>query len=139
MSFLIYLLLESNQLSINDLLKNVKDSSAGVKKLRHWNKKRLLDTPLEKPEALKVKRTVNYEVTAKEMSKWDAVVEANRNASHLEFPLNQQTLTLEPATQVVKRIEPKTKLEREVSELLSKSSNTMTDNRVRLFKCHIYS
>lgn len=121
---------EGDQLSINDLLRNVKDSSAGVKKLRHWHKKRLLSKPLEKPEASKLKRTVNYEVTAKEVSKWDPVVEANRNASHIEFPLNQPTLALEPATQTIKRIEPKTKLEREVSELLNKSANNLTDNKV---------
>ena len=88
-----------------------------------------MDAPLEKPMADLIKRKVNYNLTTKTLEKWDPVVEANRNASQIHFPLKQETLSLKPATEVIKQLQPKTKLEREVAELLNKSENNMTDNR----------
>jgi len=109
----------------------VKDSSGSVKKqLRHWDKKKLLEAPLEKPIADQIKRQVAYDQTKQEVSKWDSVVEANRNAPQLSFPLKQGNLRLEPAREIVKHFAPKTKLEIEVSELLKKSDNVITEDKV---------
>ncbi len=120
-----------NQISINELLKSVKDSSGNLKKqLRHWDKKKLLEPPLEKPVAQKIKRKVAFDETVEEVSKWDSVVDANRNASQLHFPLKQNNLRLEPAREFVKHFEPKTKLEIEVSELLKNSDNNVTEDKV---------
>ncbi|CAG2160014.1 unnamed protein product [Oppiella nova] len=118
-----------NQLSIDDLLKNVRETTVSVKKLKHWSKKRLLDEPLEKIVSDKIKRAVNYEVTAKELRKWDQVVAANRTAPQLQFPLKQEALSLEPSRAVVKHFRPKTKLELQVAELLNKSENNLTDDK----------
>ncbi|CAG2119480.1 unnamed protein product, partial [Medioppia subpectinata] len=118
-----------NQISINDLLKDVNDTNISVKKLKHFNKKRLLDQPLEKIVSDKIKRTVNYDKTSKELKKWDSVVNTNRNAPQLQFPLKQQLLTLEPSREVTKQYRPKTKLELEVAELLGKSENNLTDDK----------
>ena len=120
-------------MTINDLLKNVKEIKGGLKKLKHWDKKHLMSEPLEKPIASQIKRKVNYNLTTKTLTKWDPIVESNRNASQLQFPLKQEILTLKPAQEVVKRFTPKTKLEKEVSELLNKSENNLTDNKVMNF------
>jgi U3 small nucleolar RNA-associated protein 14 len=127
-------------LTINDLLKNVKEVKGGLKKLKHWDKKHLMSEPLEKPIASQIKRKVNYNLTTKTLTKWDPIVESNRNASQLQFPLKQEILTLKPAQEVVKRFTPKTKLEKEVSELLNKSENNLTDNKVMdfFFNCILF-
>jgi U3 small nucleolar RNA-associated protein 14 len=109
----------------------VKDSSGSLKKeLRHWDKKRLLEPPLEKPIAEKIKRKVAFDETVGEVSKWDSVVDANRNASQLHFPLKQNNLRLEPARQFVKHFTPKTQLEIQVSQLLTNSDNNVTEDKV---------
>ncbi|XP_054164102.1 U3 small nucleolar RNA-associated protein 14 homolog B-like [Oppia nitens] len=121
---------DKTKLSINDLLSEVRDTGTGnLKKLKHWHKRRLLDEPLERSEAKKIKRAVNYDQTGRALTKWDPVVDSNRAASQLKFPLNQKTLSLEPAKEVVKKFTPKTPMELQIAEMLSKSENTLTDDK----------
>ena len=42
--------------------------------------KRVLDKPLEKPQADRLKRGLGYDTTKKNLGRWDAVVSQNRNA-----------------------------------------------------------
>lgn len=44
-----------------------------------------------------------YEGVSKEVSKWDQVVQTNRKAEHLSFPLNQDVVGLQTTDQFVKK------------------------------------
>jgi U3 small nucleolar RNA-associated protein 14 len=48
-----------------------------------------LDVPLAKPIKERLERQAAYEETKREVSKWQPLVKANREADHLEFPLNE--------------------------------------------------
>ncbi|XP_011186685.2 U3 small nucleolar RNA-associated protein 14 homolog C [Zeugodacus cucurbitae] len=54
--------------------------------------KKLLDKPLEKPQADRVKRGLGYDKTKKNLERWDAVVSQNRNAETQVFPLRSETI-----------------------------------------------
>ncbi|KAJ8931161.1 hypothetical protein NQ314_015963 [Rhamnusium bicolor] len=52
------------------------------------NKSKTLPTPLEKPQADRIRRSVNYEKSRLQLDRWEALVTSNRAASHLTFPLD---------------------------------------------------
>lgn len=53
-----------------------------------------LPKPLEKPVAEQIKRRIGFELVKKQLKSWDAVVESNRVADHLVFPLNESRLNV---------------------------------------------
>ncbi|XP_004534100.1 U3 small nucleolar RNA-associated protein 14 homolog A [Ceratitis capitata] len=54
--------------------------------------KKVLDKPLEKPQADRIKRGLGYDKTKKNLNRWDAVVTHNRNAETQVFPLRSETI-----------------------------------------------
>uniref|UniRef100_A0A1I8PSK9 U3 small nucleolar RNA-associated protein 14 homolog A n=1 Tax=Stomoxys calcitrans TaxID=35570 RepID=A0A1I8PSK9_STOCA len=56
--------------------------------------KKVLDKPLEKPAAERIKRTIGYEDVKTKLAKWDAVVTSNRAAETQVFPLKSETVYL---------------------------------------------
>jgi len=48
-----------------------------------------LDVPLAKPIKERLERQAAYEETKNEISKWQPIVKANREADHLHFPINE--------------------------------------------------
>lgn len=51
-------------------------------------KSKTLPAPLEKPQAERIRRSINYEKSRLQFDKWEALVTANRAAAQLVFPLN---------------------------------------------------
>jgi len=49
-----------------------------------------LSAPLSEPQSERLQRKAATEVVHKEVSKWDAAVQAHRSAPHMSFPLNMQ-------------------------------------------------
>uniref|UniRef100_A0A034WGJ6 U3 small nucleolar RNA-associated protein 14-like protein A n=1 Tax=Bactrocera dorsalis TaxID=27457 RepID=A0A034WGJ6_BACDO len=54
--------------------------------------KKVLDKPLEIPQANRLKRGLGYDKTKKNLGRWDAVVSQNRNAETQVFPLRSETI-----------------------------------------------
>ncbi|EFA08495.1 U3 small nucleolar RNA-associated protein 14 homolog A [Tribolium castaneum] len=77
---------------LNDLAKTLKSRksrlkiSENVKKIQRHS--RTLPKPLKKPQANRIRRSVAYEKTRLELDRWEATVTANRVATNLSFPLD---------------------------------------------------
>lgn len=52
------------------------------------NKNKTLPIPLEKPQAERIRRSINYEKSRLQLDRWEALVTSNRVAPQLTFPLN---------------------------------------------------
>ncbi|KAJ8916823.1 hypothetical protein NQ315_005830 [Exocentrus adspersus] len=52
------------------------------------NRSKTLPAPLEKPQAERIRRSVNYEKSRLTLDRWEALVTSNRVATQLRFPLN---------------------------------------------------
>ncbi|XP_073840610.1 U3 small nucleolar RNA-associated protein 14 homolog A [Musca autumnalis] len=87
---------KAQPVAINDLVQVLK----GNKKLLETGKelkktvttKKVLEKPLEKPAAERIKRTIGYENVKAKLAKWDAVVASNRSAETQVFPLKSETV-----------------------------------------------
>lgn len=55
-----------------------------------FRQNKVLDKPLEKIHADRIKRNVAYDNAKDKLSRWDAVVTQNKNADQLRFPLHQE-------------------------------------------------
>lgn len=66
----------------------------------------------------------------KEVTTWEPIVQRNRKAEQLEFPLKQPDVSMRNASAFVKTWKPETDLEREISELLKSSENNLTDQKL---------
>ncbi|XP_067647181.1 U3 small nucleolar RNA-associated protein 14 homolog A [Eurosta solidaginis] len=75
------------------VLKTTKRHIDTGRKLKNLQRsKNVLDKPLEKPQADRMKRGLGYEKTKKSLERWDAVVAQNRNAEQQVFPLPSETI-----------------------------------------------
>lgn len=75
----------------NELAKALKDYKKHLgtsRQVKSLGKSKTLPTPLEKPQAEQIRRTINYEKSRLLLDKWEAYVQANRAASTLVFPLD---------------------------------------------------
>ncbi|XP_072035678.1 LOW QUALITY PROTEIN: U3 small nucleolar RNA-associated protein 14 homolog A-like [Amphiura filiformis] len=112
---------------VHELVKTLKNTAAHSdirKQLNNFQKKTpTLKTPLYKHEADKIQRTLAYQATSKDVSKWDEVVNSNRKAEHLSFPLNQESARLQSTEAFVKKFKPATSLEQQVYQLLKGSKH----------------
>ena len=119
---------------VMDLVKAIKTKSKvatlekSVKLAQKRGKK--LDAPLEKPQALRVKRIVGYEKAKEELSKWDSVVKGNRKAEQIVYPINQVAIKLPTAEEFSSKFIPKTPLEQQISLLLTGSKHVQHKNEV---------
>ncbi|KAL8560886.1 hypothetical protein ACOMHN_063136 [Nucella lapillus] len=77
-----------------------------------------VNTPAPKHLKEKIQRTVGYEKTVKDISRWEPVVTANRKAPQLRFPMQRVTQRMLDQ-QITYR--PVTDLEKEMKELDKKS------------------
>lgn len=55
---------------------------------------KVVNTPLPLTTQRRMDRQVGYETTSKEVSKWVPIVQKNRQADHLSFPLNEGKVNL---------------------------------------------
>nr|XP_002119548.1 U3 small nucleolar RNA-associated protein 14 homolog A [Ciona intestinalis] len=114
----------SSKIRLNDLMKGLKETvninNLKKKITRVQHPDRSLDAPLSKPAAERLHRKVEYEKNKKELKKWDAVVQKNRKAEQLTFPLNQQPLRIAQVDEHVASTKASnlTPLEQEIYSLL---------------------
>ncbi|KAH8339164.1 hypothetical protein KR074_006198 [Drosophila pseudoananassae] len=81
---------------LNDLVQilrtSTKHSQTGKKLKNVQSTRKVLQKPLEKPQADRIKRTIGYEGVTKKLGRWDAVVAQNRSAETQIFPLPSETI-----------------------------------------------
>ncbi|XP_078489346.1 LOW QUALITY PROTEIN: U3 small nucleolar RNA-associated protein 14 homolog A [Ciona intestinalis] len=114
----------NSKIRLNDLMKGLKETvninnlKKKINRVQHPD--RGLDAPLSKPAAERLHRKVEYEKNKKELKKWDAVVQKNRKAEQLTFPLNQQPLRIAQVDEHVSSTKASnlTPLEQEIYSLL---------------------
>ncbi|KAI8121951.1 hypothetical protein FF38_05716 [Lucilia cuprina] len=87
---------KSQPVGVNDIVQVLKGTkkhlNAGKQLKTVVNTKKVLEKPLEKPAAERIKRTIGYENVKKKLAKWDAVVAKNRSAETQVFPLKGETI-----------------------------------------------
>lgn len=80
---------KAQPVGVNDIVEVLKGTKkhldAGRQLKNVVNTKKVLEKPLEKPAAERIKRTIGYENVKKKLSKWDAVVAKNRSAETQVF------------------------------------------------------
>ncbi|XP_022226161.2 U3 small nucleolar RNA-associated protein 14 homolog A [Drosophila obscura] len=86
---------------LNDLVQILRTSSKHIqtgKKLKNiQSTKKVLEKPLEKPAADRIRRTIGYEGVNKKLGRWDAVVAQQRSAETQIFPLPSETIYVNTA------------------------------------------
>ncbi|XP_038173141.1 U3 small nucleolar RNA-associated protein 14 homolog A [Arvicola amphibius] len=118
------------KLALSDLLEPLKPSSsltAVKKQLSRVKSKKTLELPLNKGEAEQIHREVAFSKTSQILSKWDSVVQKNREAEQLVFPLEKEPASFAPIEQVFLDWKARTPLEQEVFNLLHKNKQPVTD------------
>ncbi|XP_051878223.1 U3 small nucleolar RNA-associated protein 14 homolog A [Pristis pectinata] len=121
----------NEKIELSDLVGNLQPSSSSLNKVKKQltkfeKTKKPLDLPLNKQQTEKIQRTLAYEKTTKEITKWDHVVRQNRKAEQLRFPLNKERLTVKPVEEVIASWKARTPLEQEVFDLLHKNKQPVT-------------
>lgn len=118
------------RLVLSDLLEPVKTSSslATVKKqLNRVKSKKTVELPLNKEEVERIHREVAFNKTSQTLSKWDPIVQKNRQAEQLVFPLMKEQSAFAPIEHVLNGWKARTPLEQEIFNLLSKNKQPVTD------------
>lgn len=123
---------ESNKINISELMGTLTSANHGKlkKQLKSVESSdKVVSVPLPKHEKQKIDRSVAYEQTAEEVSKWNSIVMKNRVADQLKFPLDSPVLKLHTTDQHMKAIKPRTSLELEVAALLKSSENVPKEGK----------
>ncbi|KAL3881431.1 hypothetical protein ACJMK2_027873 [Sinanodonta woodiana] len=114
-------------IKLYELVGTLKDSASHgtlkkqLKTVARRNK--VLPSPLPRHQKEKIERVVAYEKTSKDLGIWDPIVEQNRKAEQLKFPLQQPGLKLQTTDGFVAKFQPHTPLELEIAALLRGSKN----------------
>ncbi|ALC44717.1 CG12301 [Drosophila busckii] len=90
----------SKGVGFNDLvqiLRTSKHIETGKKLKNVYSTKKVLQKPLEKPVADRIKRTIGYEGVKKKLGRWDAVVAKQRSAETQIFPIPTETIYVNTA------------------------------------------
>ncbi|XP_060653104.1 U3 small nucleolar RNA-associated protein 14 homolog A [Drosophila nasuta] len=88
---------------VNDLVQILRSSKhiATGKKLKNvHSSKKVLEKPLEKPAADRIKRKIGYEGVKKKLGRWDAIVSKQRAAETQIFPIPSDTIYINTAAHV---------------------------------------
>ena len=83
-----------------------------------------LSAPLPRPISEKIQRKAEYKKTSEDVSKWDQVVQKNRKAEHLSFPLDQEPFHIQTVGNFFQSKKNLTPLEKEMYALLSNNKCT---------------
>ncbi|KAI9587749.1 U3 small nucleolar RNA-associated protein 14 homolog A [Glossina fuscipes] len=87
--------------------------------------KKVLNKPLEKPSAERIKRTIGYENVKKKLARWDAVVAKNRTEETQIFPLRYERVYVDTSAKRTLNLSLKTDLMLQMEE---------TENKLKALK-----
>uniref|UniRef100_A0A6J0UI71 U3 small nucleolar RNA-associated protein 14 homolog A n=1 Tax=Pogona vitticeps TaxID=103695 RepID=A0A6J0UI71_9SAUR len=97
------------------------------KQLNKAQQKKAVELPLSKEESERVVREAAYTQTSQALAKWDPVVQENRRAEQLIFPLQQESVAVAPIEEVISSWQARTPLEQEIFSLLHKAKQPVKD------------
>ncbi|SCU93916.1 LAMI_0E16050g1_1 [Lachancea mirantina] len=109
-------------LNLEDMMKAVDDPDALSRATLLKNKNTALAVPLPQRIQKRHERKAAYEISKDEVNKWKDVVQVNRQAEHLSFPMNSSVQHNEASMFVKSSDSPDGKLEQKVGELLKESN-----------------
>lgn len=93
----------------------------GGKKKRKTPRVKIVEAPLPTVQQKQIDRSVSYEKTVRDVSKWTGIIQKNRDAEHLKFPLiNQQASTNVSSHTMISTFQASTDLEKEISGLIQR-------------------
>ncbi|CAD5209415.1 unnamed protein product [Bursaphelenchus xylophilus] len=85
-----------------------------------------LSVPLHRQEQTRVQSKIAYSDVRKQLRTWDPVVQSNRAAEQLKFPLGApETFYNEPVAEKTKSFKPRTSLELRLADALGQSNNKL--------------
>ncbi|KAL7733012.1 hypothetical protein ACLKA6_002816 [Drosophila palustris] len=119
----------SKAVGLNDLvqiLRTSKHIETGKQLKNVHSTKKVLQKPLEKPAADRIKRTIGYEGIQKKLGRWDAVVAQQRSAETQIFPIPSETIHINTAAHVKKL---NTKLKSDLAKELQASDKKLRELR----------
>ncbi|XP_043560606.1 U3 small nucleolar RNA-associated protein 14 homolog A [Chiloscyllium plagiosum] len=121
----------NEKIELSDLLRTIRPSLSSLstvkKQLKTFEKtNKTLDLPLSKQQSEKIQRSLAYEKTSKEVTKWNHTVLQNRKAEQLVFPLNAEQLTVKPVEEMIAGWKARTPLEQEIFDLLHKNKQPVS-------------
>lgn len=119
------------KVSLNQMLSALdKDVAVGIgKRLKKLSKKKAVAAPIDEHKLAQLERKEAYEVVSKEISKWDPIVERNRHAKQLSFPLDLQPDFLPSTAESIGGIRPRNELEKEVKDMIIKDEIQMNEQK----------
>jgi len=85
----------------------------------------VLQQPLQKPQTEKAERIAAYNQEKKSLSKWDPIVERNRTAETMNFPLQNGGVQFQTSQEFVGKFKPLSSLEKDIAAILQSSSNNI--------------
>ncbi|KAG0240366.1 Utp14 protein-domain-containing protein [Mortierella sp. GBAus27b] len=116
------------KLDISDLVGTIKDETGfsslkkNVQALENGSKKAMpidtLSAPLPKIAQDRLNREAAYTESKKEVSKWLPVVQKNRQAEHLAFPMNAPPVDAPSSSSFASKFDATTQMEKEVQDVL---------------------
>ncbi|XP_061454906.1 U3 small nucleolar RNA-associated protein 14 homolog A [Rhineura floridana] len=115
---------------LSELLQPISSSPAlgsFRKQLKKAQQKKAVQLPLSKEESERVVREAAYTQTSQALAKWDPVVQQNRRAEQLVFPLQQERVTVAAVEEVMSGWQARTPLEEEIFSLLHKAKQPVKD------------
>lgn len=93
----------------------------GENKRKKKSRVKVVEAPLPTVQQKQIDRSVAYDKTVKDVSKWAGIIQKNRDAEQLKFPLiNQQASTNVSSNTMVSTFKPSTDLEMEISGLIQR-------------------
>lgn len=115
------LIKHSRKLKLDNVVKVLEDTAHNVqigKKLKKsQDEAKILQKPLEKPQAERIKRATGYEETKKKVGRWDPVVARNRTVDFVSFPIKHFPSKLQPTNDYLSKLKLKSPLEKELEEV----------------------
>ncbi|GAA6078156.1 U3 small nucleolar RNA-associated protein 14 homolog A [Tachysurus ichikawai] len=117
------------KIKLSDLLGSMEKAPNTTKKqLRKLqNSKETLELPLSRQQSEKIQRSVAYERSSNEVSRWESVIRQNQKAEQIIFPLKQETSRPKRVEQVVAHWKTQTPLEQQIFSLLRSNNQPVTD------------
>lgn len=111
----------TNKLNIDNIAKVLEKTSHHThisKKLKKTqNESKVLNKPLEKPQAERIKRATGYDETKKRVGRWDPVVARSRTVDCISFPLKHVSTKLQPTGEFLSKFKLKSDLEKELEDV----------------------
>jgi U3 small nucleolar RNA-associated protein 14 len=119
--------------SVDDFTAVLDDEDAGFANLKRKmsvltgedEERKVIEAPLALPQQDRIDRVLAYETTSRDISKWKHIIQKNRDAETLKFPLRDQDQVPGVTCHgLVASFKPETALEQEVATIIKDSGIT---------------